>query len=68
MKQPTTPRGPLQGLQELAQFLTARPPRMSTFLRGLVFGAFVGAAIAGSAVVRRRAKIRSDDESRRAGL
>ena len=51
---PTLPRGPLQGLQDLSQALGGRPPRMSTFLRGLVLGAFVGAAIAGSAIWRRR--------------
>lgn len=69
MTEPTTPRGPLQGLQELSQLMTGKPPQMSTFLRGLVFGAFVGAAIAGSAILRRRGKVQlSDDEVRRAGL
>lgn len=69
MSDPTTPRGPLQGLQDISQLMTGKQPQMSTFLRGLVFGAFVGAAIAGSAILRRRAKgERSDDEVRRAGL
>jgi hypothetical protein len=69
MTGPTTPRGPLQGLQDLSQLMTGKQPRMSTFLRGLVFGAFVGAAIAGSAILRRRVKgPSSDDDARRAGL
>jgi len=69
MTEPRTPRGPLQGLQELSQLMTGKQPQMSTFLRGLVFGAFVGAAIAGSAILRRRVRGgRSDDEARRAGL
>ena len=54
MSHPRLPRGPLQGLQDLSQAV-GRPPQMSTFLRGLVVGAFVGAAIAGSAIWRRRA-------------
>jgi hypothetical protein len=54
-REPALPRGPLQGLQDLSQALVGRPPPMPTFLRGLVFGAFVGAAIAGSAIWRRRA-------------
>lgn len=54
MPEPTVPRGPLQGLQDLSQQLSGQPKGMSTFLRGLVVGAFVGAAIAGSAILRRR--------------
>ena len=54
MSQPTLPRGPLQGLQDLSAQLSGQPKGMSTFLRGLVVGAFVGAAIAGSAILRRR--------------
>ena len=62
--EPRLPRGPLQGLHELSQLVGGRPPRMSTFLRGLVLGAFVGAAIAGSAIWRRR---RGDERSTRTG-
>jgi hypothetical protein len=47
------PRGPLQGLADLNEIVTGHKPDMSTFLRGLVVGAFVGAAIAGSTVLRR---------------
>lgn len=54
MSEPILPRGPLQGLQDLAKQLSGQPTGMSRFLRGLVFGAFVGAAIAGSAILRRR--------------
>ena len=52
--QPLTPRGPLQGLQDLSQLLQGKPEGTGRFLRGLVLGAFVGAAIAGSAFWRRR--------------
>ena len=54
MPEPTLPRGPLQGLQDLSKQLSGQPKGMSTFFRGLVVGAFVGAAIAGSAILRRR--------------
>jgi len=53
MADPPTPRGPLQGLQELNDVIGEHQPQMSTFLRGIVVGAFVGAAIAGSTMVRR---------------
>ena len=53
---PDIPRGPLQGLQDLAKSMGGDPsqPQMSTFMRGLVVGAFVGAAVAGSTIWRRR--------------
>ncbi|MBM4407599.1 MAG: hypothetical protein FJ038_03145 [Chloroflexi bacterium] len=54
MPDPIVPRGPLQGLQDLSEQLLGQPKGMSTFLRGLVVGAFVGATIAGSALLRRR--------------
>ncbi|HVA86085.1 MAG TPA: hypothetical protein VNF73_07160 [Candidatus Saccharimonadales bacterium] len=53
MAGPPTPRGPLQGLQELNETIADHQPQVSTFLRGIVVGAFVGAAIAGSTLVRR---------------
>ncbi len=51
---PLLPRGPLQGLQDLSQMLQGRQPGMGRFRRGIVLGAFVGAAVAGSAIWRRR--------------
>ena len=51
---PPTPRGPIQGLAEVAQLLNGRSERGGSFARGLVLGALVGAAIAGSAIWRRR--------------
>ena len=50
------PRGPLQGLQDLAKSMGGDPsqPQMATFMRGLMVGAFVGAAVAGSTIWRRR--------------
>ena len=61
--EPTLPRGPLQGLQDLSQMLQGRPEGTGRFMRGLVLGAFVGAAIAGSAVWRRRNR-RNVDKSK----
>ena len=52
--EPRLPRGPVQGLVDLSELMAGRPKGMSTFLRGLVIGAFVGAALAGSAIVRRQ--------------
>jgi hypothetical protein len=44
------------------------PPSVGTFLRGLSLGALVGAMIAGSALLRRRARQGADpDEPRRVG-
>jgi hypothetical protein len=52
---PMPPRGPLQGLADLNdQIAGARRPDASAFVRGLVVGALVGAAIAGSTILRRR--------------
>ena len=64
---PDTPRGPLQGLSDLAKSIGGDPsqPQMSTFLRGRVVGAFVGAAVAGSAIWRRRNR---DKVDKRKGL
>jgi hypothetical protein len=57
---PEPPRGPLQGLQDLSQLLQGKPQGMGTFLRGLVLGAFVGAALAGGAFWRRRKRPKVD--------
>jgi hypothetical protein len=71
---PDTPRGPIQGLQDLAKSMGGDPsqPQMSTFLRGLVLGAFVGAAVAGSTIWRRRrdqaAKLRAMSPGPVAGI
>lgn len=62
---PDLPRGPLQGLQDLSQLLQGRPEGTGTFLRALVLGAFVGAAVAGSAIWRRRNR---DKVDKRKGL
>ncbi len=57
-------RGPLQGLADLAQLLDPEHPRTASFARGLVVGALVGAAIAGSAIWRRRRPGKGDGEGR----
>lgn len=51
---PSTVRGPLAGLADLAATLGDPTSALSTFLRGLVLGALVGAAIAGARMRRRR--------------
>lgn len=51
---PSTIRGPLAGLSDLATALREPSSALSTFLRGLAVGALVGAAIAGSRLWRRR--------------
>lgn len=51
---PSTVRGPLAGLGDLAAALGDPSSALSTFLRGLAVGALVGAAIAGSRLWRRR--------------
>jgi len=54
-RSPVPPRGPLQGLADLNDTIAGRKrPDPSAFLRGLVVGALVGAAIAGSTLLRRR--------------
>ena len=45
---------PLGGLADLADLLAGDTPRSKRFLGGLVVGALVGAAIAGSSLLRRR--------------
>lgn len=52
---PLGPR-PLGGLADLAELLGGETPRSRRFLQGLVAGALVGAAIAGSSLLRRRRK------------
>jgi len=53
-EEPVLPvRGPLQGLQDISQAISAHPLRTRSFLRGLTIGALVGAALAGSAMWRR---------------
>jgi hypothetical protein len=51
---PSVVRGPVQGLADLADFLRPEPERTGSFMRGIVIGALVGAAIAGSAIWQRR--------------
>jgi hypothetical protein len=51
---PSTVRGPLAGLVDLAAALRDPASPASTFLRGLAAGALVGAAIAGARRWRRR--------------
>jgi hypothetical protein len=46
-------RGPLQGLQDMSEFLGDHPVNTSAFVRGLTIGALVGAAIAGLSIWRR---------------
>lgn len=65
-EQPRLPRAPLQGLGEVAELLRGESPDSKRFLRGLVLGALVGAAIAGSRIwagrreSERRAKHREE--------
>lgn len=51
-RRPTGPR-PLGNLADLAALLAGETPRSRRFLGGLVAGALVGAAIAGSTIWRR---------------
>ncbi len=51
---PSTVRGPLAGLVDLAAALGDPASAPSTFLRGLALGALVGAAVAGVRLRRRR--------------
>ena len=50
---PPPVRGPLQGLEDLSDFVAEHPVRTGAFVRGLTIGVLVGAAIAGSAIWRR---------------
>lgn len=45
---------PLGGLADLAELLGGESPRSRRFLRGLVIGGLVGAALAGSSLLGRR--------------
>lgn len=53
LRRPTGPR-PLGGLADLAELLGGETPASKRFLRGLAVGALVGAAFAGSSLLRRR--------------
>jgi len=55
LRRPTGPR-PLGGLADLAELLGGETPGSRRFLRGLAVGALVGAALAGSSLLRRRRK------------
>lgn len=59
---PSTPRGPVQGLADVAELLGGRTERTGSFARGLVIGALVGAAIAGSAIWQRRRRPERDTD------
>jgi hypothetical protein len=50
---PAGPR-PLGGLADLAELLDGESPGSRRFIRGLVIGALVGAALAGVSALRRR--------------
>ena len=52
---PTGPR-PLGDLADLAELLAGETPGSKRFLRGLVVGALVGAAVAGGSLLRRRGR------------
>ena len=52
-QEPPPIRGPLQGLEDLSEFVAEHPLTTGAFLRGLTIGALVGAAVAGSAIWRR---------------
>jgi hypothetical protein len=52
-RRPVGPR-PLGNFADLAELLAGETPRSRRFLGGVVAGALVGAALAGSALLRRR--------------
>lgn len=45
---------PLERLARAAESAAGNDPRVATFARGLVIGALVGAAVAGSTILQRR--------------
>ena len=57
---PESGRGPLQGLNDLADLVADHPVDSGTFLRGLTIGALVGAAVAGLSIWRR---VHRDDDT-----
>ena len=63
-KAPPPIRGPLQGLEDLSDFVAEHPVRTNTFLRGLTIGALVGAAIAGLSIWRRWRRTDQPDRDR----
>ena len=60
----TDPR-PLGGLADLAELVGGDSDRSKRFMGGLMAGALVGAAIAGSLLLRRRRPSRPDAGDRR---
>jgi hypothetical protein len=55
VRNPRAPRGPLEGLKDLAEVLgNDDEARSRSFIRGLTVGAIVGAMIAGSTIWQRR--------------
>ncbi len=52
-EQPPPIRGPLQGLEDLSEFVAGHPLNTGAFMRGLTIGALVGAAVAGLSIWRR---------------
>ena len=59
-RQRATPETLPARLAELAELVGGESARSRTFLGGLAIGALVGAALAGTAAVRRRTAGRSD--------
>jgi hypothetical protein len=57
---PSAPRTAPERLTELADLLGGESPRSRKFLGGLVIGALVGAAVAGTAAIARRSQDRRD--------
>ena len=53
---------PLGALADLAELLAGETPASRRFLRGLLAGALVGAAVAGSSLLRRRRRPADDEE------
>jgi hypothetical protein len=61
-------RGPLQGLEDLSDFVADHPVNTGTFLRGMTIGALVGAAVAGLSIWRRLRRDRErEDRATRQG-
>ena len=61
-KAPLPIRGPLQGLDDLSEFVSSHPVHAGTFVRGLTIGALVGAAVAGLSIWRRLHRDEQRDE------
>jgi hypothetical protein len=60
---PARPRRTLPSVPDVAEALAQDRPHLSTFIRGAAVGALVGAALAGSALLRRGRRTRGPLEA-----